>query len=107
MWNWRVYTCVLWTSHSRLHDERHTIQMAMLPRKLPLYVLVCAVAMLPTANAQKKTRSPAGQKATAATAESRPSAPENTPAYRNPNLAIEDRVADLLSRMTLEEKVEQ
>jgi len=27
--------------------------------------------------------------------------------YRNPNLAIEDRVADLLSRMTLEEKVEQ
>src|SRR5215470_12993841 len=30
-----------------------------------------------------------------------------TPNYRNPNLAIEDRVGDLLSRMTLEEKVEQ
>src|SRR5258708_22760915 len=29
------------------------------------------------------------------------------PKYRNPNLAIEDRVADLLSRMTLEEKVGQ
>ena len=27
--------------------------------------------------------------------------------YRNPNLAIEDRVADLLSRMTLEEKVHE
>src|SRR5579864_9374756 len=27
--------------------------------------------------------------------------------YRNPRLAIPDRVADLLSRMTLEEKVEQ
>src|SRR5215469_12226784 len=32
---------------------------------------------------------------------------DSTPNYRNPNLAIEDRVADLLSRMTLEEKVEQ
>lgn len=32
---------------------------------------------------------------------------ENAPKYRNPNLAIEDRVADLLSRMTLEEKVDQ
>ncbi len=31
----------------------------------------------------------------------------NTPKYRNPKLAIEDRVADLLSRMTIEEKVEQ
>jgi beta-glucosidase len=33
--------------------------------------------------------------------------PNNTLPYRNPNLAIEDRVADLLSRMTLEEKVQQ
>ena len=30
---------------------------------------------------------------------------EDTPQYRNPKLAIEDRVADLLSRMTLEEKI--
>jgi len=30
---------------------------------------------------------------------------DTTPPYRNPRLAIEDRVADLLSRMTLEEKV--
>ncbi len=35
------------------------------------------------------------------------SAKENTPKYRDPSLAIEDRVADLLSRMTLEEKVQQ
>ena len=33
--------------------------------------------------------------------------PDATPRYRNPALSIEDRVADLLSRMTLEEKVEQ
>ena len=32
---------------------------------------------------------------------------EPTPTYRDPNLAIDDRVADLLSRMTLEEKVQQ
>ena len=32
---------------------------------------------------------------------------EGTLPYRNPKLAIEDRVADLLSRMTLEEKVQQ
>lgn len=38
--------------------------------------------------------------------EKRP-ANDDTPKYRNPKLAIEDRVADLLSRMTLEEKVGQ
>jgi beta-glucosidase len=32
---------------------------------------------------------------------------EQAPKYRNANLAIEDRVADLLSRMTLEEKVHE
>jgi len=32
---------------------------------------------------------------------------DSIPNYKNPNLAIEDRVADLLSRMTLEEKVGQ
>lgn len=31
----------------------------------------------------------------------------DVPAYRNPKLTIEQRVADLLGRMTLEEKVEQ
>src|SRR5258708_8227431 len=34
-------------------------------------------------------------------------AQQNLPPYKDPYLAIEDRVADLLSRMTLEEKVEQ
>src|SRR6266536_2133400 len=32
---------------------------------------------------------------------------QNTPDYRNPKLPVPDRVADLLKRMTLEEKVEQ
>lgn len=32
---------------------------------------------------------------------------EETPRYKNPHLSIQDRVADLLPRMTLEEKVEQ
>ncbi len=35
------------------------------------------------------------------------SAQLSTPDYRNPNLPIEQRVADLLQRMTLEEKVDQ
>jgi beta-glucosidase len=33
--------------------------------------------------------------------------PQATPKYRNPSLPVEDRVADLLSRMTLEEKVHE
>ncbi len=33
--------------------------------------------------------------------------PHNTPKYKNPALPIDDRVADLLSRMTLEEKIGQ
>ena len=32
---------------------------------------------------------------------------DQTPAYRNPSLGVEERVADLLARMTLEEKVGQ
>ncbi len=35
------------------------------------------------------------------------SSAQEQPAYRNPKLAIEDRVADLLPRMTLEEKIDQ
>ena len=42
-----------------------------------------------------------------ARASSQERAQGSTSNYRNPGLAIEDRVADLLSRMTLEEKVQQ
>jgi beta-glucosidase len=80
--------------------------MAIVPRKVLLLVFLCVIALFVTANAQKKSKTPAGQsKAVGAPAETKTL--ENTPAYRNPNLAIEDRVADLLSRMTLEEKVQQ
>jgi len=51
--------------------------------------LVCSIA----ATAQDRT--------------SKPSTPENIPKYRNPNLTVDERVADLLSRMTLDEKVGQ
>jgi beta-glucosidase len=42
-----------------------------------------------------------------AAANSQQKAIDSTPKYLNPDLAIDDRVADLLSRMTLEEKVQQ
>lgn len=41
------------------------------------------------------------------TAQAKASPADNTPKYKNPALPTDDRVADLLSRMTLEEKVEQ
>ncbi|HZR66837.1 MAG TPA: CIA30 family protein [Terriglobales bacterium] len=45
--------------------------------------------------------------ACAALAQQKTQPADKIPAYRNPKLAVEDRVADLLSRMTLEEKVGQ
>jgi beta-glucosidase len=45
--------------------------------------------------------------AIAANGQSKPAAGADTPKYKDAALAIEDRVADLLPRMTLEEKVEQ
>jgi beta-glucosidase len=45
--------------------------------------------------------------ATAATAQEKTKPQDNTPKYRKPALSIDDRVADLLPRMTLEEKIQQ
>jgi beta-glucosidase len=42
-----------------------------------------------------------------ASAQSKAGAPENPPKYKNPSLTADERVADLLPRMTLEEKVAQ
>jgi beta-glucosidase len=61
----------------------------VLLRSLLGVALVCSVA----ATAQDKTSKTSNQ--------------ENTPKYSNPALPIDDRVADLLPRMTLEEKVQQ
>ena len=66
------------------------IARCKIPRPLFAFVLAFAVAAVGQEKAAKSSPSP-----------------ESTPRYRNPNLAIEDRVADLLSRMTLEEKVQQ
>jgi beta-xylosidase len=44
---------------------------------------------------------------TAASAQTSSPSQEKTPKYRDPHLSIQDRVADLLPRMTLEEKVDQ
>jgi beta-glucosidase len=43
----------------------------------------------------------------AAPAHAQTKTPGTAPAYRNPSLTIDERVADLLPRMTLEEKVQQ
>ena len=59
-------------------------------RFVPALALVCSL-------------SATGQDRTVKTAPSQEAAPK----YRNPSLPIDDRVADLLSRMTLEEKVQQ
>jgi beta-glucosidase len=56
--------------------------------------VVCAIV----AGGQAKTTKPA---------QSPSPSQEPVPKYRDPNLAIDDRVADLLARMTLEEKVRE
>src|SRR5216684_2051601 len=58
-------------------------------RSLLMQLLACLVLLCVAASRQEKTQA------------------DNTPRYRNPALAIDDRVADLLSRMTLEEKIGQ
>jgi beta-glucosidase len=78
--------------------------MAIVPRKFTVMFL-CVVALFAMAGAQKKAKKSAAQNKPAATAEI--STADTAVRYRNPNFSIEDRVADLLSRMTLEEKVEQ
>src|SRR5579859_1192504 len=45
--------------------------------------------------------------ATAATAQDKTKPQDSVPKYRNPSLTVDERVADLLPRMTLEEKVGQ
>jgi beta-glucosidase len=68
--------------------------MKIQERSLPIIsLLILALLSATTVAAQDKA--------------AKPTAPENNPRYRNASLAIEDRVADLLSRMTLEEKVGQ
>ena len=52
--------------------------------------------------AQSKSTKPS-----AAQEKSTKTAPEDTPKYKNAAMPIDDRVADLLSRMTLEEKIGQ
>ncbi|HME33223.1 MAG TPA: hypothetical protein VKG65_10765, partial [Terriglobales bacterium] len=76
--------------------KRNTLLPSVLRLALAL-TLVCAIAA-----GQDKTAKPAPASSPATSP-----APESTPKYRNPNLAIDDRVADLLSRMTLEEKVHE
>jgi beta-glucosidase len=59
-------------------------------------VLLSLAGLTPTALAPAK-----------ATAQQKPAAQAGEPRYKDASLPIEDRVADLLPRMTLEEKVEQ
>ncbi len=59
-------------------------------RSLLALAVLCVMAATATAQDKDKTKPP-----------------DSTPKYRNPNLTIDERVADLLSRMTLEEKIGQ
>jgi beta-glucosidase len=45
--------------------------------------------------------------AAAVTGQDKAKPPDTTPRYRNPSLTVDERVADLLPRLTLEEKVQQ
>src|SRR5450755_2956683 len=69
-------------------------------RSLVLQLFVSLALLCATAASQNKDKEKNKEKDKAATA-------ANTQPYRNPALATDDRVADLLSRMTLEEKVGQ
>jgi beta-xylosidase len=64
--------------------------MRLSPRNISLCGIAILVALSTLALSQTKSTST-----------------DSTPPYRNPKLSIQDRVADLLSRMTLEEKVDQ
>src|SRR5262252_2779542 len=61
----------------------------ILPRSLLCLILLCSISLISQDKAPKAAAS------------------DNTPKYNNPSLPIDDRVADLLSRMTLEEKIGQ
>jgi hypothetical protein len=74
--------------------------MAIVPRKF-IVIFLCVVAPFAMAGAQKKAKKSAAQNKPAATAEVL--TVDTALRYRNPNLSIEDRVADLMPRMTLEE----
>ncbi len=62
-----------------------------IPQRSPLPQLLACLALLCATASSQDIATPA----------------DNTPKYRNPAFAIDDRVADLLPRMTLEEKVGQ
>src|SRR6202008_4594563 len=61
----------------------------LLPRSVLCLILLCSNSSI----AQDKTP--------------RVASADSAPKYKNPALPIDDRVADLLSRMTLEEKISQ
>ena len=81
--------------------------MAIRFLKLSFCLALCLIGLLATAGAQKKSKSTEPAKNATAPAAKSPSTTGTALPYRNPSLSIDDRVADLLSRMTLEEKVEQ
>jgi len=76
-------------------------------RKCPArFRKVIALGLLLAACAPRPTLVPAPTPTLPVTAAS-PMTPKETPVYHNPSLPFEQRVADLLARMTLEEKIGQ
>ena len=81
---------------------KKSIFNARLPLAAALFIALnlCAVRAI----SQEK---PAGSQEEPVVTQEKPSATNDAPRYRDASLPIQDRVADLLARMTLEEKVEQ
>jgi beta-glucosidase len=71
----------------------------ILLRSILCLTLLCSLPL----TAQKKSTKPSPTPDKT----SKPAAQEDTPKYKNVALPIDDRVADMLSRMTLEEKIAQ
>lgn len=73
-------------------------------RRIAMGLLLAGIAVLPATMVLGQAATPTSQAGTAVDSLARP--PRDAP-YRNARLPVADRVADLLARMTLEEKIAQ
>lgn len=94
----------LWGRSASAHVANHTMRTGHFLRLLSSFLL-CSnlnVAYGTSASTEAVVTAKPSSTATATT-----DSTDTTPLYKNPNAPIEDRVNDLIGRMTLEEKVAQ